>query len=162
MDIAGTVGSLIGAGASAATGGIFGLIGNVATKIVGYFEAEQLFKQKQAAWAHETDLLKLQMQTKREETEDELKIVAARGSQAGLTASLQAEASIGTTYEWVNAVRALVRPALTFGLAAFLCAAFFALTPGDIDRAYVANSLVFAAVTAIVWWFGDRAPKRAK
>ena len=160
MDIAGTVGSLIGAGASAATGGIFGLIGNVATKVVGYFEAEQLFKQKQAEWAHETDLLKLQMQTKREETEDELQIVAARGSQAGLTASLQAEAAIGTTYEWVNAVRALVRPALTFGLAAFLCAAFFAMPAGDIDRAYVADSLVFAAVTAIVWWFGDRAPRR--
>ena len=34
------------------------------------------------------------------------------------------------------------------------------MTPGDIDRAYVADSLVFAAVTAIVWWFGDRAPKK--
>ena len=89
-------------------------------------------------------------------------MVAAHGSQAGLTASLQAEAAIGATYQWVNAVRALVRPALTFGLAAFLCAAFFALTPGDIDRAYVADSLVFAAVTAIVWWFGDRAPRRAQ
>ena len=58
-------------------------------------------------------------------------------------------------------MRALVRPALTLGLAAFLGGAFFALAPGDIDRAYIADSLVFAAVTSIVWWFGDRAPKRA-
>ncbi len=157
MDILGT---LVDAGTSALSGGVFGLIGNIATKVVGYFEAEQQLKLKSAEWAHENELLKLQMQAHAVETEDELKLVAARGAQAGLTASLQAEGSIGTTYEWVNAVRALVRPALTFGLAAFLCAAFFALTPGDIDRAYVANSLVFAAVTAIVWWFGDRAPKR--
>lgn len=157
MDILGT---LVDAGTSAMSGGLFGLIGNVATKIVGYFEAEQQFKQKQAEWAHETDLLKLQMQAKAQETEHEIDLAGASGSWSGLTASLQAEAAIGATYPWVNAVRALVRPALTFGLALFLCAAFFALTPGDIDRAYVANSLVFAAVTSIVWWFGDRAPAR--
>lgn len=157
MDILGT---LVDAGTSAISGGLFGLIGNVATKVVGYFEAEQQFKQKQAEWAHETDLLKLQMTAKQQETESEIQLAGASGSWTGLTASLQAETSIGVTYPWVNAVRALVRPLLTFGLAAFLCAAFFALTPGDIDRSYVANSLVFAAVTAIVWWFGDRAPKR--
>ena len=158
MDILGT---LVDAGTSAMSGGLFGLIGNVATKVVGYFEAEQQFKQKQAEWAHEIDLLKLQMNAKQQETESEIALAGASGSWSGLSASLQAETAIGATYPWVNAVRALVRPALTFGLAAFLCAAFFALAPGDIDRAYVANSLVFAAVTAIVWWFGDRAPKRA-
>jgi len=158
MDILGT---LVDAGTSAMSGGIFGLIGHVATKVAGYFETEQQFKLKQAEWAHENDLIKLQMQAKAAETENEIQIAGASGSWSGLTASLNAETAIGVTYPWVNAVRALVRPALTFGLAAFLCAAFFALTPGDIDRAYVANSLVFAAVTAIVWWFGDRAPKRA-
>lgn len=157
MDILGT---LVDAGTSAMSGGLFGLIGNVATKVVGWFEAEQTFKQKQAEWAHETELLKLQMQAKAEETEHEIDLAAASGAWAGLGESLKAEAAIGATYPWVNAVRALVRPALTFGLALFLCMAFFALTPGDIDRAYVANSLVFAAVTSIVWWFGDRAPKK--
>ena len=46
------------------TGGLFGLIGNVATKVVGYFETKQQFTQKQAAWAHETDLLNMQMQAR--------------------------------------------------------------------------------------------------
>ena len=36
-----------------------------------------------------------------------------------------------------------------------------ALTLTPEDRAYVADSLVFAAVTSIVWWFGDRAPKKS-
>lgn len=160
MDIGSIAGSIFDIGASAATGGIFGLIGNVATKIVGYFEAEQQLKIDRAKWAHETELLQLQMKERQAETEDEIKLAATSGSWTGLTASLEAESAIGATYPWVNAVRALVRPALTFGLAAFLCAAVFIMTPGDIDRAYVANSLVFAAVTAIVWWFGDRAPKR--
>jgi hypothetical protein len=53
-----------------------------------------------------------------------------------------------------------VRPTLTLGLTTFLASAFFALAPGDIDRAYVADSLVFVAVTAVVWWFGDRAPRK--
>lgn len=159
MDILGT---LIDAGSSAMSGGLFGLLGHVATKVVGYFEAEQAFKQKQAEWAHETGLLKLQMQAKSEETGHAIDLAAASGAWSGLTESLKAETAIGATWPWVDAVRALVRPALTFGLALFLCAAFFALTPGDIDRAYVANALVFAAVTSIVWWFGDRAPKRER
>ena len=158
MDILGT---LADAAASAASGGIFGLVGHVATKLAGYSESEQEFKQKQAEWLHENDLLKLQMQAKQAETENEVAVSAAAGAWSGLGESLKAETAIGDSYPWVNAVRALVRPSLTLGLALFLCSAFFALPADDAERAYVANSLVFAAVTAIVWWFGDRAPKRA-
>jgi hypothetical protein len=156
MDI---LGNLLGTGASALTGGLFGLVGNIATKVFGYFEAKQAFTQKVAEWAHETDLLKLQMQAKAAETEQEIHIAESQGSWSGLSASLSAEGGLANSYPWVNAVRSLVRPALTLGLATFLSAAFFAMAPGDIDRAYVADSLVFAAVTSIVWWFGDRAPK---
>jgi len=157
MDI---LGSLLGTGASALSGGLFGLLGNVATKVIGIFEAKQAFTEKTAEWAHEIDLQKLQMQAKTAETEQEIQIASSQGSWSGLDDSLKAEANVGASYPWVNAVRALVRPALTTGLCGFLCAAFFAMAPGDIDRAYVAGSLVFAAVTSIVWWFGDRAPKK--
>ena len=155
------IGTLIGTGASALGGGLFGLVGNVASKLIGIVEAKQEFAQKKEERGHEERLLDMQTKAKAAETEGELAVTAASGSWGGLTESLKAETGIGATYPWVNAVRALVRPALTLGLAAFLCAAFFALTPGDIDRAYVADSLIFAAVTAIVWWFGDRAPKKA-
>lgn len=154
------LGTLFGTGASAFGGGLFGLLGNVATKIVGIYEARQAFTQEQAKWSHETDLLRLQMQAKAAETEQEMQIAQSQGSWGGLTASVSAEGGVANSYPWVNAVRALTRPALTLGLALFLACAFFAMDPGDIDRAYVADSLVFAAVTAIVWWFGDRAPRK--
>ena len=158
MDI---VGDILGTGASAMTGGVFGLVGNIATKVFGYFEAKQAFTQKQAEWVHELELQKLQMQAKAAETEQEIHIAESQGSWSGLAASLTAEGAIGASYPWVNAARALVRPALTIGLSTFLACAFFAMAPGDIDRAYVADSLVFAAVSSIVWWFGDRAPKKS-
>ena len=153
------IGSVLDAGLS---GGLFGLLGNVVGKVIGIFEAKQTFAQEKEKWAHEERLLDMQTKAKAEETEQELAVTASSGSWGGLTESLKSEVSIGSSYPWVNAVRALVRPALTMGLAGFLCAAFFAMTPGDIDRAYVADSLVFAAVTSIVWWFGDRAPKKAR
>jgi hypothetical protein len=152
------IGSLFDAGM---TGGLFGLLGNVASKIIGIFESKQAFAQKKEEWSHEERLLDMQMKAKAAETEQELAVTAASGSWGGLGESLKAETAIGAAYPWVNAVRALVRPVLTLGLGGFLCAAFFAMEPGDIDRLYVADSLVFAAVTAIVWWFGDRAPKKA-
>ena len=145
---------------SSLTGGLFGLLGNVTGKIIGIFTAKQEFAQKKEEWGHEERLLDMQVKAKAAETEQELAVTASSGSWSGLGESLKAETAVGASYAWVNAVRALVRPALTLGLASFLCAAFFAMPAGDIDRAYVADSLVFAAVTAIVWWFGDRAPKK--
>ena len=158
MDIA----TVLGSSVSALGGGLFGLVGNVATKVIGLFEAKQELVQKKEEWGHEERLLDMQTKAKAAETEQELAVAAQSGSWSGLAESLKSETTIGATYPWVNAVRALVRPALTLGLAAFLCAAFFAMPAGDIDRAYVADSLVFAAVTAIVWWFGDRAPKKGR
>jgi len=156
MDIA----SVIGTGASALTGGLFGLLGNVAAKVVGLYEAKQTFAQKKEEWGHEERLLDMQVKAKAAETEQELAVTASSGSWSGLGESLKAETAVGASYAWVNAVRALVRPALTLSLGGFLCAAFFAMPAGDPARAAVSDSLVFAAVTAIVWWFGDRAPKR--
>ncbi|HEX3810038.1 MAG TPA: hypothetical protein VHW02_10105 [Rhizomicrobium sp.] len=156
----GILGNLLGLGGSALTGGLFGLAGNIATKAFTYLEHKQAFVQKQAEWTHESDLLRLQSRAATPETEHEPDI--AIENWPALNASLASEAAIGGSYAWVNAVRALVRPALTAGLAAFLGYACLAplLTSGQ--RGDVIDSMVFAATTAIVWWFGDRAPRRPK
>ncbi len=152
MDFSSLVGSAFG-------GGLFGLLGNIAGKVVGIFESRQAFAQKKEEWTHEERLLDLQMKAKAAENEQALSLAAASGSWSGLVESLKSEAGIGASFTWVNAVRALVRPALTLGLGAFLCAAFFASPPGDAARNEMSNSLIFAAVTALTWWFGDRSPK---
>jgi hypothetical protein len=144
---------------SSLTGGLFGLLGNVTNKVIGIFTAKQEFAQKKEEWGHEERLLDMQMKAKAAETEQALAVTASSGSWSGLGDSLKAETAVGASYPWVNAVRALVRPALTAGLGGFLCAAFFA-TDGA-PRAAISDALVFAAVTAIVWWFGDRAPKKS-
>ncbi len=147
---------------SALGGGLFGLLGNVAAKVIGLFESRQTFAQKKEEWSHEERLLDLQMKARAAETEQELAVTAASGSWSGLAESLKSETAIGASYAWVNAVRAMVRPALTLGLGGFLCAAFFAVPAGDAARSAISDSLVFAAVTAIVWWFGDRAPRKIR
>lgn len=150
------IGSLFDSGL---TGGLFGLLGNLAGKVVGLFESRQSFAQKKDEWTHEERLLELQMKAKAAESEQQLSVTATSGSWSGLAESLKAETALGAGYAWVDAVRALVRPALTLGLGGFLCAAFFALPAGDAMRAEMSNSLIFAAVTALSWWFGDRAQK---
>ncbi len=157
----GILGHLLGCGISAGAGGIFGLIGNLATKTFGYLESKQSFAAKQAEWTHETELLKLQSQWRQPETESAPPL-ALTSSWSGLLSSVAAEGALPSSYKWVNAARALVRPLLTLGLSAVLAAAFFSMAPDDTARAYVIDSLVFAAVTAIVWWFGDRAPPRKR
>ncbi|MFL6689720.1 MAG: hypothetical protein ACJ8IR_05970 [Alphaproteobacteria bacterium] len=157
----GTFGHLLGCGISAGAGGIFGLVGNLANKTFGYLETKQSLVVKQSEWAHETELLKLQSQWRQPEAEHAPPI-ALTGSWNGLLSSVSAEGALPSSYEWVDAARALVRPLLTLGLSAVLAAAFFSMAPNDTARAYVIDSLVFAAVTAIVWWFGDRAPTRRR
>ena len=157
MDI---LSDILGTASSALSGGIFGLVGNVAGRVLGFIDDKQQFAQKQAEWSHDVEMAKLQMQQKTQDTDASVKVADTQGQWSGLAPSIEADGVAGASYPWVNAVRALVRPALTLGLAAFLATAFFVMAPGDIDRAYVADSLVFAAVTSIVWWFGDRAPAK--
>jgi len=157
----GIIGHILGCGISAGAGGIFGLIGNLATKTFGYLESKQSFAAKQAEWMHETELLKLQSQWRQPETEAEPPL-AFSAPWSGLLSSVAAEGALPASYRWVDAARALVRPLLTLGLSVVLAAAFFSMAPSDTARGYVIDSLVFAAVTAIVWWFGDRAPSRKR
>jgi hypothetical protein len=152
--------------ASAVSGGLFGMLGTVFGRLIGIFERREARKDRameiahdEKRWGHEKDLLALQAQARAAETEQELLLADARGSWAALTASQQAEASIAPSYRWVDAVRALTRPVLTLLLALGLYLTF--LTAGPDLKARVAESLAFAATAAILWWFGDRAPRRA-
>ncbi|MFN7181023.1 hypothetical protein [Hyphomonas sp.] len=149
---------IIGLAASAAGGGIFGLLGTVIGRVAGLVERRQDNQQERARWAHEKDITQLQMQARAAALAAEEKLAATAGSWAGLTASMQAEAAIGGSYRWVEAVRALTRPLLT--LLLWVITGLVWLGAAAEARAAIVETTTFAATAATLWWFGDRGNRR--
>ncbi len=165
-------------GLSAAGGGLFGVAGTVLGRVVGLFEMRErrrdqalAFEHETRRWAQEQEMQRLQNAARRDETESELALAQAAGAWSALGASYAAEAAIGPSYRWVEAVRGLVRPVLTVGLWCAVVSIFFR-TASDQARwlaeaeraetvAYLIDSVVFAATAATLWWFGDR-PQRSR
>lgn len=149
---------ITGLAASAAGGGLFGLIGTAFGRVAGYFETRQCLQHETERWAHETKLLELQRYARAEETEGEIALAEASGRWEGLSASMAAEAAIGESYKWVNAVRGVTRPALT--LLLWLIAGLIWIGADGAGRASIIETATFAATAATLWWFGDRGPRR--
>jgi hypothetical protein len=162
---------LLGLGASAATGGLFGVVGAAIGRVAGVLEQRETFRQERARWEHEEKLQELDLKAAAAQAESERAAIAARGSYAGLEASIAADARAPEAgYKWVEAVRSLVRPVLTVLLWLVYLAVFFAMRdesaapgPGDETLApladYFVANVAFAATAATLWWFGDRAPR---
>ena len=149
---------LIGLAASAAGGGVFGLLGTVIGRAAGYFEQRQSQAHERARWQHEAHLAGLELQARREESEAAERQAETSGRWQGLAASMQAEASIGESYAWVNAVRALTRPVLT--LLLWLITWLVFLASPETEQAKIVETATFAATAATLWWFGDRGAQR--
>ena len=149
---------LIGLAASAAGGGVFGLLGTVIGRAAGYFEQRQSQAHERARWQHEAHLAGLELQARREESEAAERLAETSGRWQGLAASIQAEAAIGESYAWVNAVRALTRPILT--LLLWLITWLVFLASPETEQAKIVETATFAATAATLWWFGDRGAQR--
>lgn len=149
---------MIGLAASAAGGGLFGMLGTALGRVAGYFERRQEQVQERARWAHEVALFGLQMQARAQETESERLLADTAGSWKGLEASMAAEAALAGSYKWVDAVRGLTRPALTVLLWLIAGLVFFGSDAAG--RAAITETATFAATAATLWWFGDRGPRR--
>lgn len=166
---------ILGIGATAASGGVLGLVGAVAGKVGQVVQAKQERKAKQLDYEHELKLLEMQHAQASQEDLHEVEMVETRGSYAGLEASIGAETSLQQVSLWVNNLRSLTRPVLTFSLIGIIAWMFIVLMDAiqtGTDNAlvallgsaavidiltYIINSVVFSATTAMVWWFGDRA-----
>ncbi len=149
---------IAGLAASAAGGGIFGLIGSVIGRAAGLVERRQEQAQERARWEHESRLMDMQMQAKRQAREDDLRLADVEGGWQGLSASIAAEAAIGESYRWVNAVRGLTRPFLT--LLLWVISGLVFMGSEAAARAEIVETATFAATAATLWWFGDRGPRR--
>lgn len=145
---------LIGIAASAAGGGLFGVLGTALGRAASYFERRQSLAHEERRWQHEVTLLEMQRLADAAETEAELALEHAAGRWTGLQASLDAEAAIGSSYPWVDAVRGLTRPFLTLLLWGIAIVIWFSAEAPD--RANLTETASFAATAATLWWFGDR------
>lgn len=148
---------LIGLAASAAGGGVFGLIGTVIGRAAGYAERRQDQAQERARWAHDTALAELQMRAAAAATDAQIRLADMAGAWRGLAASMEAEAAIGDSYRWVNAVRGLTRPVLTLTLWGITGLVY--LGADAAARNAIIDTTTFAATAATLWWFGDRGQK---
>lgn len=149
---------MIGLAASAAGGGVFGLAGTVIGRAAGLFERRQDNSQERARWAHEAAMLEARMREAAAATEGQTRLAEAAGAWRGLAASMEAEAAIGDSYRWVNAVRGLTRPLLT--LLLWLITGLVYLGAGSDERGTIVETATFAATAATLWWFGDRGQRR--
>jgi hypothetical protein len=152
------MGDLIGFAASAAGGGVFGLIGTVIGRIAGLFERRQENAQEQARWKHEAALIELQMKARASELAGQESLAQTAGAWRGLAASVAADAAIGDSYRWVNAARALTRPLLT--LLLWLITLLVWSGAAAEQKAGIVETATFAATAATLWWFGDRGNRR--
>ncbi|MEM1106786.1 MAG: hypothetical protein AAGH87_10385 [Pseudomonadota bacterium] len=148
---------MIGLAASAAGGGIFGLAGTALGRVAVFFERRQQHAHEQARWRHETELAVHRDRAAAQARADQLVQAQAEGAWRGLSASIEADAAIGPSYRWVNAVRGLTRPCLTFTLWAITFAIFVGAS--DESRMAITETATFAATAATLWWFGDRGPQ---
>ena len=148
---------IAGLAASAAGGGIFGLVGTVLGRLAGYAERRQAHAQERARWQHDTAMRQLDMKVRKQTAEAERRAADTAGRWAGLESSLNAEAAIAPSYRWVNAVRGLTRPVLTLSLWLITGAVY--LLASDAERQAITETATFAATAATLWWFGDRGPQ---
>lgn len=156
---------ILGVGAVAASGGLFGFLGAIGGQVSKYFQEKQRQSWEREKWSHEERLLKLQMEARSQETELELAIVAQQGSWQGLSASIKGDVG-QPSYKWVAAVKSCFRPFITivlWVLSAWVFAQVFN-SDGIFSKseskdliAYMVYSVFFTACTATAWWFGDRA-----
>lgn len=148
---------LISMAGSALSGGLFGVLGQIANRAFGVWETREKRKDTALAYSHELALIDKQMRAKAEETEHELQLTAAHGSWDGLRASLEAEAKPAESYRWVSAVRTLTRPFLTLETQIALAVLMFVVRdrPGLMET--VIETVTFGASASLLWWFGERA-----
>ncbi|MEM9938001.1 MAG: hypothetical protein AAF768_04085 [Pseudomonadota bacterium] len=145
---------LIGLAANAAGGGVFGLVGTALGRVAGYFEQRQTFAQEQARWGHELKVLEAQRVAEKAAADSVRDLADTTGSWDGLKASLAAEAAIEPSYRWVDAIRGITRPVLTFLLWVITAAVWFHADAAG--QSSIIETATFAATAATLWWFGDR------
>lgn len=161
------IAEIAGLTASAASGGVVGIVGSALGRVFNIFERRMARKDRELEmiherdrWLHEDKLIMRQMEARKQETELAIELAASEGSWKGLTASIEADAGTEPASPWVNDIRGVTRPTLTVFLWIIVATIVSFKLAGDDEIRAIIDAIIFSATTATVWWFGDRAPSR--
>lgn len=162
------IGDILGIAGSAATGGIFGLVGVALKMGAGWLQKRQELEEKRLDQVHELQLIEKQSQLRVVEAEIESRIARDRADENIKTASYNVFTDTSNVYKWVASVVVLMRPTLTlllWGLVAWVAYKIMdmrgtSIIDGKDLMAEIVNNITFCAVAATLWWFGDRPPSK--
>lgn len=155
MDFAGLLGD-------AASGGLLGLGGSLATGVLGYFREKEAAKAaleaKKADNSHEVEMARINGAAAEAQRVGEFAIEQMKQQYAAFMASIADQtAATARVSPWAADVLALFRPGLTTMLVGgTICAIGFKWNGAEIT-----GDLVQLTAVAVAWWFGDRAKDKS-
>ena len=158
--------TLFNLGVSVLTGGATGLLGTALSAVVDYFQARQRH-------AQELDLRRLDIEIAKTEADGAERVAAievegereaaewnaleASYREAGARMSRPGD---GFLMRFVDFVRGMTRPALTWCLLGLVGAIYFLLGATDKHAAAlqprIVETVLYLATAAVLWWFGQR------
>jgi hypothetical protein len=142
-------------------GPVLGLVGSWVGSIFKYVEKKQDLKAQESRQAHERDLLKMNIDARGKEMENEAIIHQIDATATMLRGSYEHDASYGQVSRGAALWLRSVRPALTFSLVGLTAAVYFtsggeAVFHGMTVRERVVGSILMMTEAAVTWWFADR------
>ena len=154
------------------TGGASGLIGTVLSGVMSFFQARQRHQQALEMRQLDMEEMRLEAETAEKRAALELEARTSEADAKALAASYRAASSrwskgltLTPAQAWVmvviDAVRGLMRPALTLFYLYGTYAIWAAVLPGSDDGQHAAQAMVYLSTTCTLWWFGSRHVERA-
>lgn len=151
---------------SVLTGGATGLVGTIVSGAIDFF-------QSRAEHKREMDLRRLDIELAQAEAGSAERVAAIEAEGARDRAELEAmEASYreassrmsrpgeGGLMKFVDFVRGMTRPVLTWGLVALVGVIYFTLSAGELTpesvKPRIIETILYLATAAVLWWFGQR------
>jgi hypothetical protein len=144
-------------------GQALGLVGGLASGVLSFFQRKQDRAHELALKAEEMKLLIASANVNQAALAGELAKLREDGAAKAFTASIEADAKLPRSYRWIDALRAITRPGLTwYFTVAFTCMSMAVLC-GWAGSLFDSALAVFIFTTAanmmqmcVTWWFGQR------
>lgn len=140
--------------ASAASGGLLGVVGAGIKTFTAYKEKKLTFAHEKVMAQEDRQTLTMEMELAQLKGTIDLELQESESDAKNLTAAINAEANTKGSSPWVQDLKASTRPLLTYGL----CIITSLLIAFDSGNVWI-GEMVFLTTTAVTFWFGDR-PRR--